>query len=487
MTATYNFGKDAVLIDGFSFDTGNMLETTDFHEVVLSYTENNATVNCSVQISLSHDFVRQCTDPSFLLDNEYSDLEALFYHSCACGEHNETSFVHAHSFNEEDICRDCGFYFENSHLLEIKNNIITGLTVDASSISGKLILPNGITGIDASAFSGCSSLTSIEIPSSVTSIGSSAFYGCNGLVEPIVLKGKLLRGIVIDGIGIVPEEVTSIGDSAFSGCSGLTSIEIPSSVTSIEDYAFSGCSGLTSIEIPSSVTSIGDSAFYGCNGLVEPIVLNGKLLRGIVIDGIGIVPEEVTSIGRDAFYGCSGLTSIEIPSSVTSIGDRAFYGCSGLKEITLPFVGGSKTSNTYLGYIFGASSYSDNSYYVPSSLKRVVISGGVTSIGGRAFYGCSGLTSIEIPSSVTSIGDSAFSGCSGLTSIEIPSSVTSIGYSAFYGCSGLTSIEIPSSVTSIGWYAFSYTSSSLVVKINKPYNSLNGSPWGALGTIIWAK
>lgn len=58
--------------------------------------------------------------------------------------------------------------------------------------------------------------------------------------------------------------VTSIGESAFSDCSSLTSIKIPNSVTSIGKRAFSYCSGLTSINIPESVTSIDDYAFEGC-------------------------------------------------------------------------------------------------------------------------------------------------------------------------------------------------------------------------------
>ena len=95
-----------------------------------------------------------------------------------------------------------------------------------------------------------------------------------------------------------------------------------------------------------------------------------------------------------------------------------------------------------------------------SSIKSVVISEGVTSIGSAAFGGCSSLTSIEIPDSVTSIGLQAFRGCSSLTSITIPDGVTSIWPVAFYYCSSLTSITIPDSVTSIGNHAF-YNCSSL--------------------------
>ncbi len=170
-----------------------------------------------------------------------------------------------------------------------------------------LVIPNNVTSIGSSAFSGCSGLTSVTIPNSVTSIRGAAFRYCSGLTSVTI-----------------PNSVTSIGNSAFSYCSGLTSVTIPNSVTSIEGSAFEGCSGLTSVTIPNSVTSIGSSAFRDCSGLTSVAI-----------------PNSVTSIGSSAFRDCSGLTSVAIPNSVTSIEFGTFDGCSGLTSVT---IGNSVTS-----------------------------------------------------------------------------------------------------------------------------------------------
>ena len=136
----------------------------------------------------------------------------------------------------------------------------------------------------------------------------------------------------------------------------------------------------------------------------------------------------------------STVKKVVIKSGVTSIGDFAFENCGSLTSISLP------NSVTSIGV--GAFSHCE-------SLTRISIPNKVTSIGAGAFDSCYSLTGITIPASVTSIGNWTFSGCEGLTSISIPNSVTSIGNFAFSGCEGLTSISIPNSVTSIGKNAFS--------------------------------
>ena len=340
----------------------------------------------------------------------------------------------------------------------------------------KIIIPDCVTSISSSAFSGCRNLTEITIPfvgkqagvtendtyqypfgyifgtsnysgsrrttqyyygSSTSSTTSTAYYIPTSLKKVTITGGNILRGAFSDCYYLtsieILDSVTSIGDEAFVACVNLTSIEIPDSVTSIGVCAFAGCDSLTSVAIPNSVTSIGIGAFEDCDSLTSVAI-----------------PNSVTSIGRATFKNCDSLTSVVIPDSVTSICDAMFSNCCRLRSIEIP------NSITSIG---------DEAFYGCDSLTSIVIPSSVTSIGYRAFYDCDGFTSVEIPDSVTTIGNGAFSWCYGLTSVEIPDSVTSIGSDVFAYCVGLTSVEIPASVTSIGSDAFAYCGSLTIVEI----------------------
>ena len=340
--------------------------------------------------------------------------------------------------------------------IEIPNTVTSIGDYAFRSCSGltSLEIPNSVTSIGYNAFVLCTGLKSIEIPASLTNIENSAFSSCSGLESIVVAEGNTVydsrnncnaiietaTNTLLQGCQntTVPSSVTGIGHSAFYLCTGLKSIEIANSVTTIADYAFGYCEGLTSIEIPNSVTSIGISAFQNCTNLSSVVIGNG-----------------VTSIGDYAFRDCKGLTSVEIGNNVENIGSKAFYNCSSLTgELVIP------NSVTSIG---------DYAFRDCKGLTSVEIGNNVENIGGYAFYGCSGLTGeLVIPSSVTSIGNSAFQNCTNLSSVVIGNGVTSIGYAAFSGCSGLTGeLVIPNSVTSIGSEAF-YNCSSLTGELVIP-------------------
>lgn len=189
--------------------------------------------------------------------------------------------------------------FTEMYVDSVQINVTSGYTFNTLGEHTVNYVLADKTKIYSNTFSGCTSLTSVDIENSVKEIGYYAFENC-----------KSLREIVI------PESMTNIGQYAFKGCSSLTEIVIPDSVRFISNGCFYNCSGLTSVTIGSGVTSIGLVAFNGCTNL-----------KSVTI------PDSVTRI-YSSFKNCSGLTSVTIGSGVTSIGDSAFDGCIRLTEIT---------------------------------------------------------------------------------------------------------------------------------------------------------
>lgn len=384
------------------------------------------------------------------------------------------------------------FEYDGTTLLKLKEKY--------RDYKGEIHIPDSVTSIGNSAFSCCSSLTSVTIPNTVISIGYSAFQNCSNLANVTI-----------------PDSVTSISKMMFSGCKRLTNVTMPKRLLKIDMCSFRDCSSLVSITIPDSVTSIGESAFESCCNLMAITIPNG-----------------VTSIGAEAFRGCVALTSIIIPDSVTSVGRCAFYGCSNLKSVAIPDSDKDIDIYAFRGCPIETASIpaeecdTIGAYIENTNLKTVVITSGAE-IPDYAFDGCSSLVSVVIPSGVTNIGDGAFRGCENLATIVIPDSVTnigicvfekcnlasikvdrgnttyhsqnncvietadgvlllgcntsaipddgsvtSIGKYAFSSCTGLTNITIPESVMSIGDYAFegctdlmSITISDSVMKIGK--------------------
>ena len=144
-------------------------------------------------------------------------------------------------------------------------NDCTGLT--------SVTIPNSVTTIGSDAFYNCAGLISISVEKGNAVYDSRE--NCNAIIE--TQTNTLIAGCKNT---IIPNSVTTIGRSAFSGCSGLTSVTIPNSVTTIGNFAFSDCTDLTSVTIPNSVTAIGNYAFFGCTGLTSVTIPNSVTTIG---------------------------------------------------------------------------------------------------------------------------------------------------------------------------------------------------------------
>ena len=75
------------------------------------------------------------------------------------------------------------------------------------------------------------------------------------------------------------------------------------------------------------------------------------------------------------------------------------------------------------------------------SVKKVIVSDGITELGAYSFAYCYDVTEIDLPDTLLTIGEDCFWDCKSLKSISIPSNVTTVGKSLFSFCSSLETVN----------------------------------------------
>jgi hypothetical protein len=181
----------------------------------------------------------------------------------------------------------------------------------------------------------------------------------------------------------IPEGLTSIGRSALGGCVNLTSIHIPASVESIGHWAFSSCGHLEKITVRSASTEVAESAFQYNGALKTVINLSGKEIKAGSSD-----------YGYAAAYTPWVFTSVDeaYEDYLFTEGDFVFFSKGDVcsleeyrgEEIHLTLPASFQGKNYAIGaYVF---EYSD--------VVSIVIPSGVTEIGAGAFSRCSSLSEI---------------------------------------------------------------------------------------------
>lgn len=262
-----------------------------------------------------------------------------------------------------------------------------------------LELPSQLKKIEQNAFASCTSLTgSLVIPEGVTEIGNAAFHSCEAFNGMLSLPSTLER--IEDGAFLecrfvselkLPDKLKYIGRSAFSGCAYLYGpLVLPEELTDLGDYAFYGCKRLSgSLRVPQGVTEVRGGTFAVCgfdgqltlhDGIrsIGPSAFMSNRFRGELR-----LPEDLEVISESAFYDNTFSGTLALPERVSAIGDRAF------------------------GYNNDLSG-------------RLVVPDGVRSIGAAAFA-YTRLEEVVFPENLESIlssfddGEGAFMGCVYLT------------------------------------------------------------------------
>lgn len=372
---------------------------------------------------------------------------------------------------------------------------------DCTGLTG-IVIPKGVRTIGELAFGFCLNLATVKFSSGLTAIGNCAFLCCRSLTSAMIPDGTTTIGEdafgecdLLEAVAI-PLSVTMIDNYIFGNCRAdlrvfyagsrtqWTQINIPSgyddwlAANCIEYNAVADDTAQRYLESDHNYAENSDATYrYNAPSGTEKITFRfsdktelenkydtllvngdiqftGKEAAGVTVNVDGdSLSIQLTSDGSVQKYGFSLDYVVYHYSNVVASGT-----CGENATWSLDNDGGLTISGTGAMENFDYDSSGDAltrpwEQYA-DSIKSVVISDGITSIGDYAFQSCRGLESVTIPDSVITIGQRAFARCDGLLSVTIPYGVTTIGDYAFWDCDGLQGVIIPDSVITIGNSAF---------------------------------
>ena len=355
-----------------------------------------------------------------------------------------------------DKIREVGSYEKDvgeNNITEDSNIIISEfwnqeeMDIEMSDIK-RVLIGDGVTGIENDFFSQCDNITSITLSSTVTYIGEKAFHYLYGLQEinvdesnPVfssengVLLNKDKTQLICypkgkeDSQYKIPDTVTSIQKLAFSNNTWIENLEIPQTVTQIETSAFRSCNSLKAINVAE------ENPNYSSN---EGILLNKDKTELIWYpskkeDKSYVVPETVKTIKEYAFSNSYYLEQIDI--STADILERGtFYASRILQTVKLP------ETVSQMGTAIFSGCY---------ELKHVTLPAGITKIEACTFTDCTFLQEVSFPSGIVEIGDYAFTGCISMKEFAVPIGTVKLGKEVFQNCYAMEQLYLPNTITEI--------------------------------------
>ena len=274
--------------------------------------------------------------------------------------------------------------------------------------------------------------------------------------------------------------VTIIAATAFQGCTGVTTAVLPDTITRIDYGAFQNCSNLTSLTLNNGLKEIGGRAFYGTSKLEEIVIPDSvETISNNILEGSGIKKMTTPYIGSSknepkkfSYFGIysTKIVTLTITEGCTELVQDVTDGHK--VDIYLPHTIKTLPSICAKNLYYNGNIYdwekitrhindSITALYLKdgeeySLLTEVNLQDGLTSISAYAFSGINSISSFDIGGTITKIDNYAFADCNSLTSAIVGDSVVELGDGVFSN-TGLVSLELGKGVKKTGLSTFDTT------------------------------
>lgn len=315
-------------------------------------------------------------------------------------------------------------------LLEIKENvkdlvIISGTLYAYTGEGGEVVIPDSVVSIAGEAFAN-SAVTVVTIPASVVEIGDSAFANCVSLTKLVLNSMAAIEwnnGSALLGEGKV-----------FAGCSN---VEIEACEGGYYDSSTDGIIYSYNYQMIE----------YVFDGFTSDYVMNDSVVMAAPFAFAWQTFDSFTFGKNYAFideftFAGTTIPSLVIPTIIEEIADAAFAYCN-IETVTF-----ETNNDLVLGYqVFAAS-----------TVAKVVLPEGMTTVPESMFEGASNLTEVVWPSTLKEIEPYAFYATGFEGELVLPNSVSVLGYGAFGECYYITKVVLPSTLQMLYGFSFYVTS-----------------------------
>jgi hypothetical protein len=389
--------------------------------------------------------------------------------------------------------------------------------------------PAGGVTINASAFEGCTGVTTLTIPAGVAYTDGNQFKGMTALATVTINNAAIpatafAEDAAITSLTIANAELAAIPAGAFADATGLTVVDLSKCPEVVAEAGSFAANKFTKVKLAGSKTPYANINLANAAATLKTITfssVNNAIAAGafkgytkLASVTLPKLDAAELTLNKGAFQKCTALATITIPAGTTlANGDNAladleelqlggvFAGCSALA--TVVFEGDETALPTTIGdYTFEGTALTEvrlpdnvnfnftagdpNTYYGVgafkdcATLKKFIGGRGMTFVP-QAFEGCNGLKTVSIPGTVAEIVPEAFKGLAKLATVTFNygegDELDIIGESAFEDCVALTAIDL--SLTQLdnldNENVFKGCTALATIKLPAEMNSLRGA------------